>query len=58
MATRPLPTVGSTRRKAGIALAANLFIAVVLACKYLKRGLDEAATKTSWRPDEISQFSA
>ena len=46
MATRSLAAVGSTGREAGVALAADLFVAVVFGGKHLQRGLDNASTKT------------
>jgi hypothetical protein len=45
--TAALAAVGGTRRKACVALAADLFVAVVLGRKHLKRRLDDTATETN-----------
>ena len=50
MSTLLLAAVGGTRREAGIALAADLLVAVVLTSKHSKRGLNHTTTKTE---DEV-----
>ena len=41
-----LTAVGSTRRETGVALAADLLVAVVLAGEHLERGLNDTTTQT------------
>jgi hypothetical protein len=50
VSTAALPAVCRTWWKAGIALAADLLVAVVLGREHLQRGLDDAATETE---DEV-----
>jgi hypothetical protein len=49
VAARALPAVGRARRKTGVALAANLLVAVVLGREHFEGGLDNATAKTGWR---------
>jgi hypothetical protein len=46
VAAGALATVGRTRREAGIALATDLLVTVVLGRKDLERRLNDTATKT------------
>ena len=46
MTTLSLTAVGGTRRKASIALAANVLFTVVLGSKGLERGFNDTTTKT------------
>ena len=46
MSTCALAAVGRARREAGVALAADLLVAVVLGREHLQRGLDDATTET------------
>ena len=46
MTALALTAVGGTRRETGVALAADLFVTVVLASKNLERGLDDTTTET------------
>ena len=46
MTTLALTAVGRTRGETGVALAANLLLAVVLAGKNLERGLNDTTTET------------
>ena len=46
MTALSLATVGGTRRKTGIALAANVLLAVVLGSQSLQRGLNDTTTET------------
>ena len=52
MAASPLAAVGRTGRKAGVALAADLLVAVVFGREDLERGLDDAAAQ---REDEVER---
>lgn len=45
MTTLALTAVGRTRGQAGVALAANLLVAVVLAGQHLERGLNDTTTQ-------------
>jgi hypothetical protein len=47
MSARPLPAIGGTGRKASIAFAANLLVAVVLAREHLERGLNKSTAEAS-----------
>ena len=46
MSTCPLAAVGGTRRETGVALAADLLVAVVLGRQDLQRRLNETTTET------------
>ena len=48
-----LAAVGGTGREAGVALAANLLVAVVLAGQHLERGLNDTTTQTRVSTDEL-----
>jgi hypothetical protein len=47
MSACTLAAVGSTRGKPSIALAADLFLAVVLGCESFQRRLDDTTTETA-----------
>jgi hypothetical protein len=46
VSARAFPAVGGTRRKAGVALAADLLVAVVLGGENLERGLNDTTAET------------
>jgi hypothetical protein len=50
MTAAPLPAVGGARGQTGVALAADLLVAVVLAGEHLQRRLDDAAAEAQ---DEV-----
>jgi len=55
MSARPLPAVGSTRREASVAFAANLLVAVIFAGQNLQGGLNDSTTETVIHPENISR---
>ena len=54
MAALPLAAVGSARRQAGVALAADLPVAVGLGGEHFERWLDDTTTETAWANERIS----
>jgi hypothetical protein len=47
VSTGAFPAVGGTRGKTGVALAADLLVAVVFRGEDLERGLDDSTTQTA-----------